>query len=69
MVALQRDTHCLLDRSLLYTGVTRTKQACVVVGEVAAVYAAIDKTSGKRTVLQTINELAEREAKEEAEGR
>ena len=69
MVALQRDTHCLLDRSLLYTGVTRTKQACVVVGEVAAVYAAIDKTSGKRTVLQTINELAEREAKEEVAGR
>lgn len=69
MVALQRDTHCLLDRSLLYTGVTRTKQACVVVGEVAAVYAAIDKVGHKKTVLQTINELAEREAKEEVAGR
>jgi exodeoxyribonuclease V alpha subunit len=69
MVALQRDTHCLLDRSLLYTGVTRTKQACVVVGEVAAVYAAIDKVGHKNTVLQTINELAEREAKEEVAGR
>ena len=69
MVALQRDTHCLLDRSLLYTGVTRTKQACVVVGEVAAVYAAIDKVGHKKTVLQVINELAEREAKEEVAGR
>jgi len=40
----------------------------VVVGEVAAVYAAIDKTSRKRTVLQTINKLAEREAMEEGRG-
>jgi exodeoxyribonuclease V alpha subunit len=64
MVALQRDTHCLLDRSLLYTGVTRTKQACVVVGEVAAVYSAIDKVGHKRTVLQQLDELAEKEAKE-----
>jgi exodeoxyribonuclease V alpha subunit len=67
MVALQRDTHCLLDRSLLYTGVTRTKQACVVVGEVAAVYSAIDKVGHKRTVLQQIDELAEKEAKEEVQ--
>jgi exodeoxyribonuclease V alpha subunit len=67
MVALQRDTHCLLDRSLLYTGVTRTKQACVVVGEVAAVYAAIDKVGHKRTVLQQLDELAEKEAKEDVQ--
>lgn len=68
MVALQRDTHCLLDRSLLYTGVTRTKQACVVVGEVSAVYSAIDKVGHKRTVLQQLDELADAEAKKEVVG-
>lgn len=52
----QRDSWGLLDRALLYTGVTRTKQACVVVGELAAIWRAIDRVERKRTVLQ---ELAE----------
>jgi exodeoxyribonuclease V alpha subunit len=38
--AFQRDSWGLLDRKLLYTAVTRTKAACVVVGELAAVWAA-----------------------------
>ncbi len=52
--AFHRDLHSLLDRSLLYTGVTRTKQRCCVVGELSAVYAAIDKQNHKRTILQEL---------------
>lgn len=42
----------LLDRSLLYTAVTRTKSACCVIGELSAVWAAIDKQNHKNTVMQ-----------------
>ena len=58
MVCLERDAHCMLDRSLLYTGVTRTKEACCVVGETRAAFAAIDKQNHKRTVMQQISETA-----------
>jgi exodeoxyribonuclease V alpha subunit len=54
--AFNRDSWGLLDRSLLYTAVTRTKEACVVVGELSAVYAAVGKKNVKRTVLQVIGE-------------
>ena len=53
-VALQRDSWALLDRSLIYTAITRTREACCVVGELAAFYAGIQKVSQKRTVLQEI---------------
>jgi exodeoxyribonuclease V alpha subunit len=52
--AFTRDNRGLLDRSLLYTAVTRTKEACCVVGELAAVWAAIDKVNHKKTVIQQL---------------
>ena len=58
MCCFNRDSYGLLDRSLLYTGVTRTKEACCVVGELSAVYAAIQKQNHKRTVIQQLAEGA-----------
>jgi exodeoxyribonuclease V alpha subunit len=49
-----RDSFGLLDRSLLYTAVTRAKSACVVCGELSAIYGAIDRVSKKRTVMQEL---------------
>jgi exodeoxyribonuclease V alpha subunit len=49
-----RDLFGLMDRSLLYTAITRTKTACVVVGELSAAFGAIDKVSNKRTVMQEL---------------
>ena len=54
MACFMRDVFCLLDRALLYTGVTRTKQACCVVGELGAVWTAIDKVNHKRTIIQEL---------------
>lgn len=54
VACFSRDGWGLLDRSLLYTAVTRTRAACAVVGELAAVYAAIDKVGGKRTIIQQL---------------
>jgi exodeoxyribonuclease V alpha subunit len=56
MACFTRDGWGLLDRALLYTGVTRTREACCVVGEMAAVWGAIDKTNRKRTVMQELSE-------------
>jgi exodeoxyribonuclease V alpha subunit len=56
MCCFNRDNFGLLDRSLLYTGVTRTKSACCVVGELSAVYKAIDTVKHKRTILQILSE-------------
>jgi len=53
-IALKRDAHSLMDRSLIYTAITRTKQACVVVGELAAFWQGIQKINHKRTVLQEL---------------
>jgi exodeoxyribonuclease V alpha subunit len=58
MACFNRDGWGLLDRSLLYTGVTRTKAACCVVGELSAVWAAIDKVNHKRTIIQQLAEAA-----------
>jgi len=58
MACFNRDGWGLLDRSLLYTGITRTKSACCVVGEISAVYAAIDKVNHKRTIIQQLAEVA-----------
>jgi exodeoxyribonuclease V alpha subunit len=49
-----RDLFGLMDRSLFYTAVTRTKTACVVVGELSAAFGAIDKVANKRTVMQEL---------------
>lgn len=53
-----RDSFGLLDRSLLYTAVTRAKAACVVCGELSAIYSAIDRVSQKRTVMQELARTA-----------
>ena len=54
VACFRRDLNSILDRSLLYTAVTRTKEACVVVGEMAAVWGAIDKQNHKVTVMQQL---------------
>ena len=56
MACFNSDGWGLLDRSLLYTAVTRTKESCCVVGEVSAVWAAIDNVSSKDTIIQKIAE-------------
>jgi exodeoxyribonuclease V alpha subunit len=54
--AFNRDLHGLLDRSLLYTAVTRTKEACCVVGELSAVFTAVERVNHKRTIIQLLAE-------------
>jgi hypothetical protein len=56
VLAFTKDTHCLLDRSWIYTAVTRTKESCAVVGQLSAVWSGIDKSNKKRTVLQMLSE-------------
>jgi exodeoxyribonuclease V alpha subunit len=58
LACFNRDVHerGLLDRKLLYTGVTRTKNECLVVGELSSVYAAIQRANAKRTILQQLSE-------------
>ncbi|MFA6063934.1 MAG: AAA family ATPase [Gallionella sp.] len=58
MCCFNRDGWGLLDRSLLYTGVTRTKVACCVVGELQAVWNAIDKVNHKNTIIQQLAEAS-----------
>lgn len=53
-IALDRDCHMLLDRPLLYTAVTRTKEQCVVAGQISAVQKAIQTYRAKRTVIQEL---------------
>ena len=53
-VCLGRDVHTLLDRSLLYTAVTRTREKCCVVGQKNALWSAIQTVREKRTVIQEI---------------
>ena len=54
LAVLDRDTHTVLDRSLVYTGVTRTRNACAVMGEKHAFYQSIRKVKHKATVMQTM---------------
>ena len=54
VLCLDRDTHCLLDRSWVYTAVTRAREAAVVVGQVSAFRAAIQKVAEKHTVIQEL---------------
>ena len=51
MTCFNKDLHGILDRSLFYTGVTRTKESCVVVGELGAAWMAIDRVNAKRTIM------------------
>lgn len=56
-VVLQRDAFALLDRSMIYTGVTRAKQECLVVGELRAFADAIRRNTSKATVFQQLAKL------------
>lgn len=55
MVLLARDKF-QLDRSLIYTAVTRTKQECVIVGDYNALAAGIQNVRTKTTVIQLMEE-------------
>lgn len=63
ILALGRDRF-LLDRSLIYTGVTRTRNECTVIGSYAALESAIGRQREKVTVLQMIKVLGERNVTE-----
>lgn len=53
-VCLNRDAFALLDRSLIYTAVTRTRAKCCVVGNASAIREGIETVRIKRTVLQEL---------------
>ena len=55
ILALGRDRF-LLDRSLIYTAVTRTRNECTVIGNFAALEGAINRQREKVTVMQKITE-------------
>lgn len=56
VVCLRRDAYTLLDRSMLYTAITRAKSGCLVIGEKSAMTEAIRGETRKRTCLQYIAE-------------
>jgi exodeoxyribonuclease V alpha subunit len=53
-IALRRDSRALLDRGLIYTAVTRTKEQCVVMGQYDAFAEGIRTVREKRTVIQEL---------------
>lgn len=52
-VCLMRDRF-ILNRSLAYTAVTRTKQRCIVAGQVSALAQSMQREKSKQTVIQLI---------------
>ncbi len=52
LIVLNRDAFALLDKALIYTGVTRAKRECIVIGELNAMRDALRKNSTKTTILQ-----------------
>ena len=52
-VCLMRDRF-ILDRSLVYTAVTRTRCECLVVGQLPALAQALGSSKGKETVIQLV---------------
>lgn len=52
-VCLMRDRF-VLNRSLVYTAVTRTKQRCIVAGQVSALAQSMQREKSKRTVIQLL---------------
>jgi exodeoxyribonuclease V alpha subunit len=61
VICLQRDLHCLLDRSWIYTAVTRAKHAAVVCGQTQAFRDGIKRVADKHTIIQ---ELAQAESEQ-----
>lgn len=54
-VCLMRDRF-ILNRSLVYTAVTRTKQRCIVAGQVSALAQSMQREKSKQTVIQLLTE-------------
>lgn len=54
VICLQRDIHCLLDRSWIYTAVTRAKHAAVVCGQTQAFRDGIKRVTDKHTIIQEL---------------
>lgn len=52
---MARDSHALLDRSLIYTAVTRATKNCVVVGQVSALKFGIKNVRKKTTCIQELS--------------
>lgn len=61
VIALMRDTHGLLDRSWIYTAVTRARETAVVVGQVSALRVGIESAKAKQTVMQQLGNQKEDE--------
>lgn len=54
LVSLNQDAYMLLNRALIYTGITRTKSECLVVGQPQSFFNGIQKVNHKKTVLQEL---------------
>ena len=52
LIALSRDSYALLDKAMIYTGVTRAKHECIVIGELNAIRDALRRNTSKQTILQ-----------------
>lgn len=52
-----RDTNMMLNRSLIYTAVTRAKKNCLVMGDSRAFYAGINVIPARNTVLKELSKL------------
>ena len=59
---LRRDDFRLLDRSMVYTAVTRARQACLILGELGEFANAIRKQTARTTVMQLLSEIYGRQA-------
>lgn len=57
-VTLTRDTKTLLNRSMLYTGVTRARRECIVIGEPEALRAAVKTATHRHTVMQELQKAS-----------
>jgi len=53
-IALERDAFMMMDRSLIYTAVTRAKKHGIVIGQPSALRTGIGRVSEKNTVLQEL---------------
>lgn len=47
-----QDHQNMITRNLIYTGVTRAKEACIIVGQINALKQGINRTDTKKTVIQ-----------------
>ena len=60
ILPLVRAHHIMLQRNLLYTAVTRAKKRVVIIGDRAALYAAVSNDRTRRRYTLLAERLAER---------